>query len=572
MTSLPQTNGTSQRNQSYTHIITTLSNELYASAEDPEWGGAMTIFIPRKRFRTIITPERVRIIVAGLERFSDRELDSFVRVAFYGGKHNGVYREPSVKLLAALICCNAVNSYMGLVKKGVSDVCLPPVYEKNNYRYALKCQSRKCNTNHTFLGDISIKSRGEFYAWAYRLNAPYFKKPDPSTSSQGLHHHYVFNDDDVLPIISSTVQEHGTSTSRTLRATSTQSTESQGTQEGGFSTVTRVEFHPDHYDFGTHNGEKFHVFAMKKLNASDQTSFSNEVASLLTFIGNEKEHLVKLLASFEIQSHGKGRTQYYLLFPWADGTLWDFWKLNDAVESRVNLSQWMSHQCYRLAKALQIFHNERKTQLRFPDIEAEQQELYGRHGDIKAENILWFKKQSQLVLNDFGLARLHSKISRSVQEPNGMPRTETYRAPEFDVPGSKITRTSDIFSLGCAFLEFATWFVEGFHAADVEFVDARSEPDPHAPEVTLDTFFKIEQKSGRKVSVIKPQVKEWIQRLRNHPNYTNYIRDFLDLIEQHMLDPNPKQRYESGRVVERLRVLRDTCRSDTSYWKDPVHS
>ncbi|KAK8033510.1 hypothetical protein PG991_002908 [Apiospora marii] len=319
------------------------------------------------------------------------------------------------------------------------------------------------------------------------------------------------------------------------------------------------------------NGKEDCAFALKRLHASDQTSYSREVASLLTFIGNENKHLVQLLVSFEIQSHGKGPPRYYLLFPWADGTLWDFWKLNDALDHRISLSKWMSDQCHRLAEALQIFHNERRKQFRIPDDEAQQEELYGRHGDIKAENILWFKRQSRLVLNDFGLARLHSKISRSMQDPNGMPRTETYRAPEFDMPDSKISRSSDIFSLGCAFLEFATWFVEGFHSADVEFVDARSEQDPLTPEYTLDTFFRIEEQSGHKVSVIKPQVKDWIQRLRRHQNCTQYISDFLDLIEQHMLDPDPKERWESRRVVHKLWVLRESCRTDTMYWKDSIH-
>ena len=145
------------------------------------------------------------------------------------------------------------------------------------------------------------------------------------------------------------------------------------------------------------DGEKYKVFALKKLTASDQTSFSDEIASLLAFISEDKEHLVKLLSSFEIRSYHKKRTEYYLLFPWADGTLWDFWKLNDAMDKRANLSQWMSHQCYQLAHALKVFHNERRNQLR-PDMEEESKELYGRHGDVKAENILWFAKQSRLVL------------------------------------------------------------------------------------------------------------------------------------------------------------------------------
>ncbi|KAK8010284.1 kinase-like domain-containing protein [Apiospora arundinis] len=445
-----------------------------------------------------MTPEHVRAIVYGLRSFSSHDLETFVHAAFHGGIHDGVYRYPSVKLLAALICCNAVNRYLDLVSEGVSDICLPPVYDKKHPRSALRCRSKKCNNDHTFLGDLEIRERKEFYNWTYCLNAPYFKKPNLGIPTQGLHHHYILWDDDVLPIVSNTEQKPGTSTKMSRQRPSSQSSGSGDTQDGGFSTVSRVEFHPEHYDFGKQDGEKYKVFALKKLTASDQTSFSNEIASLLAFISDDNEHLVKLLTSFEIRSYRNKRTEYYLLFPWADGTLWDFWKLNDAMDKRANLSQWMSHQCYQLAKALRVFHNERRNQLQRPEIEEESQELYGRHGDVKAENILWFAKQSRLVLNDFGLARLNSKMSRSAQDPNGMPRTKTYQAPEFDVPGSKISRSSDIFSLGCAFLEFATWFVEGFHSVDVEFVDERSEQDPNIPEIQLDTFFKLVEGSGGK--------------------------------------------------------------------------
>ncbi|KAK8065262.1 kinase-like domain-containing protein [Apiospora hydei] len=548
MLSRPRSNPRSNPNQNWKDLTAKLSTELWSSVEKPAWGGATANFLPRQRFRRIVTPERVRAIVAGLAPFNGRDLEAFVHVAFHGGLFDGVYRRPSVKLLAALICVNAVNNYLDLVSKGVSDVCLPPVFDQNHIINPLKCQNPKCNTGHTFLGDISIRDRRDFFAWAYYLNAPYFKKPEPpkppkpGTPMPGLHYHYIFNEGDILPIISSSVQDPGSATSRSRQAANANSSRSQGAQDGGFSTVTRVELHPEHFDFGAQNGEKYQFFALKKLNTSDQTMFSNELASLLAFIANDNEHLVKLLASFEIRSSVTNRTQYYLLFPWADGTLWDFWKLNDVLDRGANLSKWMSDQCYRLASALQAFHNERKNQLRFLNIENDNKELYSRHGNIKAENILWFKAQSRLVLNDFGLARLHTKISRSAQDLNTMGRTETYRAPEFDMPNSKISRTSDIFSLGCAYLDFVTWYIEGFYSVDVQFVDARSEPDPHDPAFKLDTFFKIEAKSGKPTPVIKPQVKGWIQRLRDHRNCTQYILDFLELIEEHMLNPNPKQR------------------------------
>lgn len=110
------------------------------------------------------------------------------------------------------------------------------------------------------------------------------------------------------------------------------------------------------------------------------------------------KHLVKLLLSFEIKDPNSP-TRYYLLFPWADGTLWNFWEINDAVERRTGLCEWMINECYHLASALNTFHNERRDQLpKFSDIKKNQHDLYGRHGDVKAENILWFSKGNQLVL------------------------------------------------------------------------------------------------------------------------------------------------------------------------------
>ncbi|KAK6827638.1 kinase-like protein [Apiospora arundinis] len=560
------------KRQNWRDLTNTLSNELNNSVEDPEWGGANTNFLPRRRFRKIITPERVRAIVAGLGTFSSRGLNEFVDTAFHGYVENNTRKGGSVKLLAALICCGAVDRYLGLVSDGVSDDCLPPVYDKRHPSSSLRCKSQKCKRGHTFLGDLKTRDRKEFYTWTYCLNAPYFKKPNLGIPEQGVHHHYILTDDDVLPIVASKEQEPGTSTKMSRQRTSTQSSGSGDTQEGGFSTVTRVEFHPEHFDFGTQDGEIYKAFALKKLTASDSTSFNQEIASLLAFIGNDNEHLVKLLTSFEIQSYRNRRTEYYLLFPWADGTLWDFWKLYDAVEQRANLSQWMSNQCYRLAHALKVFHNERRSAWQYPDIAEEQKELFGRHGDVKAENILWFKTKGRLVLNDFGLARLNSKMSRSAQDPNGMPRTKTYQAPEFDMAGSKISRVSDVFSLGCAFLEFATWFVEGFQSVDVEFADERMEEDPHNPAFKLDTFFQVvDGPGGKKVPVVKPKVKRWIKRLRKHRNCTQFIADFLDLIEEHMMEPNPKERWESERVVKRLWELKQSCNTDTTYWKDPIN-
>lgn len=307
-------------------------------------------------------------------------------------------------------------------------------------------------------------------------------------------------------------------------------------------------------------------FALKQLTSPNEESFNQELGSMLTFQEEDDQHLIKLLVSFEIRTD-RERT-FYFLYPWADGNLWRFWESNDETETRRSLADWMALECYRLAQGLMHVHNERENGIRtMPSIPENEHELYGRHGDIKAENILWYRRQhNKLVISDFGLGRFHTKISRSNQDPKTLARTETYRAPEFDTPDGKISRKSDIFSLGCMFLEFMTWFLEGFASVDEEFVTFRTTPDNLG--FNTDTFFSIRNEAGGiKTPIIKPQINEWIQRLRKNKRSTQYTQDFLDLVKR-MLEPEVKSRASSNDVVKRLHAISRTCRVDSSYARD----
>lgn len=142
--------------------------------------------------------------------------------------------------------------------------------------------------------------------------------------------------------------------------------------------------------------------------------------------------------------------------------------------------------------------------------------------------------------------------------------TATYRAPEFDLPFGKISRVSDIFSLGCVFLEFVTWQLEGYTSVHDSFPDARLEMDDY--QIMSDTFFKIENGNA----IVKPKVSDWVRRLLRDPHCSNYHKDFLTLIEEKMLAPSAKDRIRSDVLVERLRVLSIACRTDPNYWQKPL--
>jgi serine/threonine protein kinase len=89
---------------------------------------------------------------------------------------------------------------------------------------------------------------------------------------------------------------------------------------------------------------------------------------------------------------------------------------------------------------------------------------FGRHGDLKPENILRFEGNNGdagiLQITNFSLGRFHRFESRSTQDPRRINGSSAYAPPELAL-ALPVSRAYDIWSLGCIFLEFITWLLEG---------------------------------------------------------------------------------------------------------------
>jgi serine/threonine protein kinase len=230
-------------------------------------------------------------------------------------------------------------------------------------------------------------------------------------------------------------------------------------------------------------------------------------------------HLITLLATFEHNSH------YFLVMPFAEADLLGYWK--DPKHDRPGDSGtalWLAEQCQGLAEALNKIHRWETfsaTGLLHPDSiptvnsipnskgtlpsiqqtisgsEAPIRKLFGRHGDIKPENILWFSDgggRGSLKITDFGIAHFSTKdaVPAVTRGPVGM--SPSYRAPECDLPDWMLSPAADIWSLGCVFLEFATWFFGGWQSV-LRFGSDRKTPDPAYPATApfqSDKFYTIE--------------------------------------------------------------------------------
>jgi len=232
------------------------------------------------------------------------------------------------------------------------------------------------------------------------------------------------------------------------------------TAQGGYGQVYKVEIYPAH----RHCESRF--VAVKRLHSSDPSAFRRESEILRKLAANkETSHIINLLATYTL------RGQYHFLFPWAGGTLRDFWKKkstfdrwNPTSTQSYDLCFWMMQQCAGIADGVRVIHDVVNQPSRHSRrTSAQDSETFGAHHVLKPENILWFSendtngKMGLFKISDFGISRFHDE--RGTQRANC---SLAYRAPEYDLERrgiGRITSAYDIWSMGCIFLEFIVWLL-----------------------------------------------------------------------------------------------------------------
>lgn len=250
------------------------------------------------------------------------------------------------------------------------------------------------------------------------------------------------------------------------------------------------------------------LFALKVLKAEDANAFALEVKALMKI--KPKPHLVTAVTAFKYQE------KYHLVFKWAEGgNLADFWG-TQAPSLAYDSVCWLAQQCHGLADGLDGIHNasisleelenddspQNSSQPRTTPATEDQNQIHGRHGDIKPQNILWFSDEVNeysrgvLKITDFGVTAFHTArttkvLARYVQV------TRTYAAPEVDVSEphceAYVSRPFDIWSLGCVYLEFITWILLGNETLK-EFARRRSAEKGTWKKFQEDNFYSVHKK------------------------------------------------------------------------------
>ncbi|KAI1034595.1 hypothetical protein LB504_004597 [Fusarium proliferatum] len=182
---------------------------------------------------------------------------------------------------------------------------------------------------------------------------------------------------------------------------------------------------------------------------------NKELEMLKRFSGLSQPNIITLLATYTLND------RFHFIFPAAEYDLLMYWKVhpgplvNPASANGEGLL-WLSEQIRNIVGALAHIHEGRKANM---DTEG----MFGRHGDIKPANILWFRSRKErrgvFVISDFGIADAHREETRSIIPATDLPITPRYRAPECDIRGGRISRAYDIWSLGCVLLEMISWIL-----------------------------------------------------------------------------------------------------------------
>ncbi|KAJ0164821.1 Cyclin-dependent kinase E-1 [Colletotrichum tanaceti] len=500
--------------------------------EDPMNNGRQKYFLPKKQLEGIINEESVARELAERRQCSnvgDARLRKLARATCadqevdLGGGKKRIRSFRSV--FAILVLIDRSDSIELFMEEDVSDLDLPLRIRDDDPETPgwLRLYRRSSDGSPHDLpllcsSQWSPGQKRHFSEQQWIVLAPFF-----SLSAYNHVNHYPLKDEHLVPFVKGPCRRPD-DPERSFDNDNGEPRD-QKAEEGGTSQVYVVWMHPEHHGFrrdNRHNLDPDRGFAVKRLNRKDRSQFDQEVEMLQKFAGDGfHPHVVSVLATYE--QFGT----FHLIFNRADGDLFHYWKvLCRTPVFNYDTVLWASKQLAGLASGLLRFHkhftypknfsmkpagaarNDHSGASVHPVLEpsdrdrvrlshkpsqpiwlyeegihhTHQLERFGRHGDLKPENILLFPDVGDdprgiLKITDFGQAELHSATSKTYHRSKGFD-TLTYRPPEIDTPPQFIRQSSDIWLLGCIFLEFLTWMLGGAEYLE-EFTNRRKAFDPY---------------------------------------------------------------------------------------------
>ncbi|KAL9089249.1 MAG: hypothetical protein Q9165_005817 [Trypethelium subeluteriae] len=353
-------------------------------------------------------------------------------------------------------------------------------------------------------------------------------------------------------------------------------------RRGGYSEIQIRRPDPSHHNFWdcSDNLNKGRLVAIKVLHSNNEKEIKNEIENLRK-IGGKHNHLIQLFAKYEYQG------KVHLILPYAESDLRTYWRERATPVFDKRTVFWSLTQLVGIADGLLKVHNFTPTWplepdggVRMPDTDATlsiqpNEKNFGRHGDIKPENILYFpnepttrSREDILKITDYGLSRFHGRDSRSRSNQNNIACSPTYEPPELRL-GIPVSRKYDIWSLGCVYLEFVTWLLKG-NEGIMLFSKERLGSHPTIPSLLEDIFFTFMKSNNEAHAEVRAAVAKWVKHLQEHERCSNLIHDLLRIIMEDMLRIEPGARIEATRLRDSLKDLLDKAKMDDEYLLAPT--
>jgi serine/threonine protein kinase len=465
-------------------------------------------FFAKDQLPEILTEDRVRAeLTRHFRTLSEDTIASHTRTICRGAGPQRDNSNPGgqsetksyIKVLAILILVGKMRYILKLLEEEVNDSDLPLIktsrpHDEKLFDLSVSGNQRKVVESFRKWNQLNVRNFEELQWTTLPVE---FSRPE-----YGAVKHLKLQEQRILPFIKDSQNQKRPFSLRTEL-------------EGGSGSVSRVVIHPKHHNF--HLSSDRHdpaSYAVKRLHSQNEDAFKREVEILNKLSGEKHDHLISLLATYE-QFGG-----FFLIFDWAQADLQAYWKtINPSPTFDRNTVTWMARQCKGIASGITKIHahptNYRENNSKR---ESDKKIVFGHHGDIKPENVLWFADASEgdpskggtLKLSDFGLAEFSVHQTTSMPHKSKWGVTLAYRAPEADLQqGKAIGRSYDIWTLGCLYLEFITWMLGGKELLEC-FSEVRRHPDAMWHDMETQTFFKLEidSNTNKPIAVIKPAVKK----------------------------------------------------------------
>jgi len=253
-----------------------------------------------------------------------------------------------------------------------------------------------------------------------------------------------------------------------------------------------------------------------------------------------------------------------MLFPYADCNLKQYMAHNRFSSCRDDSVSWLLEQLVGLADGLSNIHELQESK---PD--QGNKRLLGWHHDIKPANVLYFAKSDvaggTLKITDFGSSKIQTYRSGSCLYTRTTHGTLTYQAPEADGSG-KHTRSYDVWSLGCVFLELLTWARGGFDAVEA-FAEKRKANETHRGprgahgiEYPDDVFWEADGTEKKVRRAVTSHIRDLRQEASR--NGCGGFGACVDVVDE-MLNATYKDRIKSKAVLKKLQEVLEKHKADS---------